>query len=597
MARNIRWYIPFKSFNGVDCRVNIYDNNWPAEINPARLVGSTDPFYFEEDNSSDLLEDVVRYSTGYIRIVQRENDIDVDAIYPTDAFDRYVEVLYGSVVVFKGYLQVQDFTQSLEPLPKEVEFPVISQLGLFDKRRFSNLSYIPPRNVTLGELLDTLMADKYERVYVPYNYGYPNPVGLWMEIHSLVISPWNKDFHHSIANNGSYYKVMKPETHMYLINAICKAFGWICHDTPSALVFTAYDFKGQYCYYPVGHIGDGDYLVVDNNVPTTAQTLTDYLTPSDNKASTNTLLPDTGIEISYDGDFGHEDFSFDRTTFNNIARYDPNEDREQWSFVNLNPVDGGINEISSVAPLSYATNNNIIQIGVGCVAWNGNEGVLISFGSWSENHTMFKIRWYRRRVTNLSWKVTFDVMTADYLIGNLKDDDEFAVKHISTTTTIYDNYVEVSFNYIYNNTDRPALHSNYLALIHNIKFNPVENNEPYAEYFNIPSEDSDFIPEQGLNHNTVVSSSVTMPISLYRNNSNLIGSSVRSTKLTEYPYLFQPRIEMKYRFKLAVSQLPVLAHAMMFSYLGKRWRIIAADFYPWNDEYLITMQYSPVLND
>jgi hypothetical protein len=191
-------------------------------------------------------------------------------------------------------------------------------------------------------------------------------------------------------------------------------------------------------------------------------------------------------------------------------------------------------------------------------------------------------------------------MTADYNIGNLTDNQSFVNSYIKTTIdSDDDNFVKVKFYYYYNQNDPDLqqLHSNYLVFVHNISFSPVETSEPYAEYKTRPVDDTDVIPSQNNGRNTVISSSVTMPISFYRLSDHLISDSVRSTKLTEYPYLFSPRIEMKHRFKLAVSHLPALAHAMMFSFMGERWRIISASFEPWNDAYTLTMQSSEVLED
>lgn len=84
-----------------------------------------------------------------------------------------------------------------------------------------------------------------------------------------------------------------------------------------------------------------------------------------------------------------------------------------------------------------------------------------------------------------------------------------------------------------------------------------------------------------------------MPISLYRMNDHLIGSSLRDDKLTLYPYLFTPRKQLVSKFRY-VSAL-TLPHARLFSYLNKKWRIIAQRFDPWNDEYILTMQNSSVL--
>ena len=94
MARNIRWFITFKAFNGTNCLVNIYDNDWPSGVSMG-LRGAADPFYYEEDDSDDLLNDVVRYRTGYIRVVEQTVG-QLDDIYPTSTFDRYVEFIYGN---------------------------------------------------------------------------------------------------------------------------------------------------------------------------------------------------------------------------------------------------------------------------------------------------------------------------------------------------------------------------------------------------------------------------------------------------------------------------------------------------------------------
>ena len=275
MARNIRWFVEFKSRSGVNCRVNIYDNDWPAGVTMG-LRGAADPFYYEEDDSDDLLNDVMRFRTGYIRVIEQTYGA-LDDIYPTSTFDRYVEFLYGGNVEFNGYIQVQDFGNILEPGPRVIELPVISPMGLFEQRKFNPI--IPPTSKTLGQLLDMmLVGSSYQKVTVPDITG----IGLWQQVFSLVVSPWNDNYHHS-ENVGALQKVMEPETYAYLIEGICKAFGWICHDTPQALVFTSFDHTGQYAYYPVGHIGDINYKQTES-VAVGEYPLTDYYTPADKDA-------------------------------------------------------------------------------------------------------------------------------------------------------------------------------------------------------------------------------------------------------------------------------------------------------------------------
>lgn len=598
MARNIRWQITFKSLNGTTCRVDIYDNDWPADVvMPVR--GAADPFYYEEDNSDDLLNGVMRYRTGYIRVVENYYG-QLDDIRPESTFDRYVEFLYGGVVVFNGYIQVQDFSNTLEfstssdPCPREVEFPVISPLGLFEKRTFPQI--LPPTTKTLGQLLDMILSGStYTKVVLPNITN----VGFWQTLYSLVVSPWNKDYHHSMTYDA-VHKVMKPESYAFLIDAICKAFGWICHDTPTALVFTMFDHMGTYIYYDVGHIGDANYKH-NESVGTTAIDLTSYFTLADNNARVYTLLPDTGIEINYEGDLGKVDFTFQRTRFNGVEIYpgwesDPDE---RFSLCNLRPIDG-LWEIWNVGNAEFDSQGGI-DYGSAVVAWNGHIGVLTSISdTYPDGKLLFTIRLYTKRRTGETWGVTFDAMASkdddgNYraFIGALKDDDNVTAFYVKTEKTVYDDYVEVNFKYHYSDVPDslyPHLPDYTLIFIQNIKFYFVENNEPYAEYRFTPATKSDYIPSL----DAKVSSSITMPISLYRLNSNMIGSSVFSTRLTEYDYLFSKRLVLSGNFRWAASI--DLVYARLWTYLNKKWRLISQSFHPWDDEYSLTLQNSFTLD-
>ena len=601
MARNIRWQITFKSLNGTTCRVDIYDNDWPAGVvMPVR--GAADPFYYEEDNSDDLLNGVLRYRTGYIRVVENYYG-QLDDIRPESTFDRYVEFLYGGVVMFNGYIQVQDFSHTLEfstqqdPCQHVVEFPVISPMGLFDKRTFPYI--MPPTTKTIGQLLDMILAGStYQKVTLPNITS----VGFWQTIYSLVVCPWDKDYHHSMTYDA-IHKVMRPQSYAYLIEGICKAFGWICHDTPQALVFTMFDYEGLYCYYPVGHIGDANYKQTES-IGTTAVALTDYYSLADDNARVDTLLPDTGIEINYEGDLGKVDFSFQRTRYYDVIIPpgwigDPDE---LFSLCNLFPV-GQLFEISNVSP-AYFTNQGNIQYGNSVVAWNGHVGVLSSISdSHQDGHLLCTIRLYVKRHTGCTWGVTFDGMASsdgegnyNSSLGALKDDDKITNYYVQTQRTVYDDYVEVAFTYHYSDaegSEYPHLPNYTLIFIHNIKFNIVEHDEPYAEYRFKPANKSDVIPADTYPE---VSSSVTMPISLYRLNTNMIGETVMAQKLTEYPYLFQKRLVLNGKFRPATAQAPELFHARMWSYLSRKWRLIAQTFHPWDDEYELTLQNSIVLD-
>lgn len=594
----VLWQINFKSLNGTSCRVDIYDPTVPEEvpISPMVLKGAEDPFYFQEDNSDDLLNGVLRYSTGYIRMIDNGSQY-IQNIYPSEPFDRPVKAYYGSTLIFSGYIQVQDFVNEMVPTPKEIELPVISQLGLFDQRNFYLLNGQPPVLKTLSELLNTTLSGRYSYVYFPNDsgtsaYGYPNAISMGMKILSLAVCPWNEDFHHSMLY-GSLYKVMKPKSYMYLIECICKAFGWICHETPDALVFSCFDWNGSYVYYPVGHIGESDYRNV-SDVPSSASDLTDFFTAADNGANVKTIKPDTGIEISYEGRSGDDDFSYQRTLFNSVEKPDAEETREQYTFCNLTAITN-LHEIDDAGSLSFDS-QLLINSGVACVAWNGDEGLLISIGSnWADNKKLFGLRFYARTFGRLNYNIKYDIMTSpNGRLSALESVDE--LRNITANEfSTQENYFGVVFRYRKGGAFPAALAEKYLIFIHNIRFEMVDDGEPYAEYKITPASSSDYIPEPSGSETPVVSSSITMPLSLYRLNDNLIGNSVRSSKLTEYPYLFQKRQELVSKFKIVSA--PTIPYARKFSYLGKNWRMIAQEFHPWNDEVTLTMQSSPILND
>lgn len=598
MARNIRWFITFKSYDGTNCRVNIYDNDWPAGVEMP-LRGAADPFFYEEDDSDDLLNDVLRFRTGYIRIVEQTVG-QLDDIYPTTRYERYVEFLYGGVLEFNGYIQVQDFSRTIEslstdpnqPCARVVELPVISPMGLFGEQTFVVTPFNPPTTKTLGQLLDIVMDNGvYEKVTFPNITG----TGFDKSIFSLVVCPFNTDYHHSMTN--SYMdKMFAPQTYAYLIEAICKAYGWICHDTPKALVFTSFDYMSRYVYYPVGHIGETSYRQ-NETYDQVAEALTTYYTPADDKARLSTLLPETGINVEYEGDDGDPDFTLDRTYFHSVEMQNAQDPREIACICNLEaPLQ--LHELTGCGALSFDNNGKVIM-GVAAVAWNGKEGILMSMNSsWADGRELFVVRLYRRTISGYNFSVSYDIIGSDGNIVALEDDnDEVMQSRFGVTVSTNQDYIEVHFIYHHGHITPGGvlplepLPDNYLVLIHNISFEFYKDGEPYALYRYMPASKGDTIPSTGY---PAISASVSMPISLYRVNDRMIGDTLLTTKVTEYPYLFQKRTELVGKFR-GVS--PELLHTRLFTFLGKKWRVIGQAWHPWSEvPFTLTLESSPVLD-
>ena len=67
MALGKRWSLTFKSLNNVECNVYIYDEGWTGAV--TALIGADEPFFYQEDDDESLLT-VLRYRTGYLRVVE-----------------------------------------------------------------------------------------------------------------------------------------------------------------------------------------------------------------------------------------------------------------------------------------------------------------------------------------------------------------------------------------------------------------------------------------------------------------------------------------------------------------------------------------------
>ena len=581
----VLWQISFKSFNGVTCRIDIYDPTVPesAPISPMIYHGGEDPFYVQERDCDDLLNDVLCYHTGYIRIVDTGN-MYTQNIWPKNITDRPVKVYYGSTLVFNGYIQPQDFSDELVPNPKEIEFPIISTLGVFQNINVNpnTWAWVPAKIKTLGKILDEILSHTsyhaYERVYLPNI----TEASLGKKICTSLLTPWNDDYHPSRID--SIRNLFDPHPYSYLIECICKAFGWVCHDTPTALVFTAFDYQDNYIYFPVGHIGDGNYKVTDST-PVAAIDLEDYFSNADDSGKKETLLPETGIEIDYGGDDFSQDFSFDHVKYEDVITHPEwlATDGDQYSLCVFSPV-LGLYEYSSMSSPSFDSNGNI-PVGTYLVGWTTYKGILVSMsGQWRRGHQVAYVRFYMKRPSSAGWRVKLDVLyNSNGRIYQMSSHDADSL--VRGVAYLNDDYIEVriSTNNTFNNYE--------LVLIYGIHLECLMDEEPYSEYRYLPKDAPDKLPSDVAY--PLISNSVDMPISLYRNNTNMIGNTLLTTKITEYPYMFQPRQKIKQRFRLIEE--PVLPYTRLYNYLEKKWRIVGREFHPWDDEYVLTLQHSPVL--
>ena len=246
MARVIHWQIKFKSFNNVDCVVNIYKENATGPI--VQLTGGDTPVYWEETAAADTLK-VVRTKTGYISFIESTFG-EYDDIYPTTATDRFVEVVYDGRVMFSGYLQPQTFENGWVAPPREIQIPIQSPLLAAQSITFDPVA---PQMITLAQALKWAInktGAPYEQVEMPTS------VDLTQQIRASLLSPYNTNFNRS--DYGETTPTNTPVDIYTFIEGLCNAYALIVHDTPDRLVFMNFNaaYNDTYWSYDVASLPD-----------------------------------------------------------------------------------------------------------------------------------------------------------------------------------------------------------------------------------------------------------------------------------------------------------------------------------------------------
>lgn len=299
MARGKKWTVPFESLNGTTCRVDIYEENYSGSVTElstnnanAPGVASAVPFEFQEDDSNDLTN-FIRFKTGSLRLVELTYG-GLNALMPRSLLDHYVEAYYGSEIVFSGYMQCQEFDNDWVAVPRVLEFPVISPLGLLDAFNFTAPQ--SPGLVTLGELMHEVVEGLnggYTGVIYPVASSYEP----WTDvISSTVICPFNSSFKHYDAAS----KLYEPKNYKYFIEGICACFGWMVHDTPTNIEFTKFEYTNGY-YSRLTVAGLLNPASGWSSVQQLSDSFSSYYTNTDNNAMQSMVMPLKEIVLNLEG--------------------------------------------------------------------------------------------------------------------------------------------------------------------------------------------------------------------------------------------------------------------------------------------------------
>lgn len=302
MARAIRWTVPFKSLSGISCRVDIYDEGWTGSV--TTLQGSANPFEYSENNDEDLLNHVIRYRTGYLRVIE-DNFGDLDALYPLVNTDRYIEFYYGDNLDFVGFIQAQAFEKDWAAGPRVVELPVISPLGLASSIKIDYADVNPPRWWTLRSWL-AYTFNKFNANYTGFYFpqfttqsDYTLVLSLYMN--SMVFCPYGTTYDKTGDNMKGIYD---PKMLEDVLTTICTGFGLIVHDVPGTPVFQRVDYQGNYVQF-----------VISGGASQQAQGITDLTAIAEVNSDDNVqsvVMPLSRVVVTYDGEECIPAMNFDR---------------------------------------------------------------------------------------------------------------------------------------------------------------------------------------------------------------------------------------------------------------------------------------------
>ena len=402
---NKRWTIPFLSLAGKSCKIDIYKRGYTSSTvstlatNVSGAVGcaGAQPFYFEEDDDESLLT-VIRVKTGYINLIELTYG-GLDDLRPTTNNEHYIEVYYGTDLMFTGFMQAQTFETEWKPAPREVSFPVISPLGLMDSYKFTAKN--PPSLLTFKELFLEIMNGS-DSVY-----GFVDVAALSLttptttqnvftdlKVKSLVVSPFK-----TATDNGT--DVFEPQTYLYFIEAVCNAFGLIAHDVPGGLVLSKFDNSNGYAVR-LTPTGSGTMSIIYDD---TTHAMGDIFDVQGTDNEESTILPLKQIEINYEGDSQREiSLNYDR-----CQKSQGSIQLTGWSLVNCACHDGCLSA-NNVVSANIDSNGNLTTPGTAFIAAGTDEMTEQILTLYSPGVGICLWKWIVPEWCNNTGRLSFKVM-------------------------------------------------------------------------------------------------------------------------------------------------------------------------------------------
>jgi hypothetical protein len=577
------------------------------------LVGAANPFEYEEEDSEDTLNAVIRYRTGYLRVIEN-NYGDLDELYPLLNTDRYIEFYYGNDLDFNGFIQAQEFENPWNAGPREVEIPVISPLGLAAHTTIDWTQYNPPRWLSIESMINNMLAaleGGYEGYYFPQIISLVYPITVYSYICSLTFCPWGNDYS---KNTDLPDGIFDPKTVEDALTNVCTWMGLILHDLPGYVMFQRLDYNDQ--YLKRRDVDNPYYQPLVTDITLTASV-------ASNKSSSSRIIPLSKIEVRFAGEIDIPTVDFARCR--GFERGCAVEDHE---FCTNRPVVADFTGDYTI----YAGVNSDGQIskGVICLGAYGSGGLQESImfrpdSEWSPTQTVAIYTFYEWN--GVAARLFFSFRYGEGLDSLNNPEPERISVVLKTGNYYYDgqtknwttepstasawwtdgrNYCEMGFIVNHELTTQPLtveFHSegnsdDYIYTISNIGLKLFS--KAADQYLNRNFYDVDFDIEGSP---SIVDGSVergysTRCYSLNRirvNEHYIIGATWNEVVEAEpeYPYLLQSQDRLQVDVKMPRPDYrSVYLDRLILWGSTDKWRTIALGFTPWNDTYKLTLHHS-----
>lgn len=234
MARGLRWKIPFKTIKERSALINIYKDGYTGN-DVTVLEAAVNAFETQEDTDRDMLKPV-RTQTGYIRVIDNG---DIDGLTPTDNRQHYIEFLIDGELKWCGYMQADTFSEDWDVTPLEVEFPIISGMGVLDSIPMDQTKEMELISLCslLLECIDETRIE-YEYIYIPKEIAETNTSQFYLLPLDLRISRFNFfDINDSVNIDDPEWERYDADTYNTFLEEFCKFWGWTLYERGKNLFF------------------------------------------------------------------------------------------------------------------------------------------------------------------------------------------------------------------------------------------------------------------------------------------------------------------------------------------------------------------------